>query len=178
MMGGGATLLIWMMTRAEFLLVVGAAFLLLVPLCIVIGFMSLRRNQLSPPHHIRTMALLLLANIPIAAAAVYAADAFYCSFTVVIVNRSDEPLHNLYVVAGGDTAQKRRLDPGDFFRVRLYPDGNSSPLVSCLDSSGERSISVDHYLTGMDDGHMKVLVLDEGHELEFRPIALRLFEAH
>ena len=92
------------------------------------------------------------------------------------MNQSGEPVHNLYVVAGGDTAGKTRLDPGESFRVRLYPYGNTTPMVSCKDSSGERTMSIDHYLTGIDDGHMTVSVLDESYDVEIRPLALRLFE--
>jgi hypothetical protein len=174
--GGSATLLLWMLTREPMLITVGMVFLVLMPVSVLLGMRAIRLDEVNPRPQLWAMGLLLLANFPIAAAEIYVADHFYSSFTALIVNRSSEPLHNLYIVAGSDTASGARLDPGESFRVRLHPHGNTRPLVSCRDSSGERTMVIDHYLTGIDDGHMTVSVLDESYEVEIRPIALRLFE--
>ncbi len=177
MLGGCATLLLWTLTRADFLMLVGLALLVTGPVFVLVGLHSVRHDQVTPRPRLWAMAVLLLANFPIAGAVVYAATAFYGSFTTQIVNHSNQPIHDIYVVAGDDTAQKSRLDPGESFHVRLYPNGNTVPFVSFRDSSGERSMSIDHYLTGVDDGHMTISVLDDECEVEIRPIALRLFES-
>ena len=110
----------------------------------------------------RVATLVLAANLPAAAFAVWAATGVMTSFTVTVRNESPRALEEVRVTGPGLQERIGRLDPGRSATVRVRPDGPGLLDVDWAGADGRESAAVETYVTSGLEGHVEVTVAAQG----------------
>jgi hypothetical protein len=166
---GLSVFLLWLLTRADGLMLLGVFVLFGGLAFFAVGVLALgrycwlafRESRLPARFWAATIAcaLLLLSNFPAAGAIMYAADALHSRYTVVVRNESGRPLEDVRVTGGGCEVVFGLIAPGDD-EQRSFWIQHDGVLRIRADGLAEQPIS--GYVTNGMGGRTTVTVRADG----------------
>lgn len=168
-----------MATRWEALVALGGLTLIVGPLLLLAAAMNLR----GAPDRRRgrrglAATLVLAANFPAAAFAVWAANDVMTSFTVTVRNESPRTLEEVLVTGPGLRERIGALEPGRSATVRIRPGGPGILDVEWTGEGGHESAAAETYVTSGLEGHIAVTVPAQGAPaVHHSPRALGWFQS-
>lgn len=160
--GGLGILALWMATRWDALPVLGGLTLIVGPVFVLVGALNLRAATGAPRRRRLAALLVLCANLPAAAFALWAAEGVMSSFTVTVRNESPRILREVVAVGPGIRERLGTLAPGETRTVRIVPQGPSSLQVEWLTEAGWQRADGDIYMTAGLEGHVEFVVRARG----------------
>ena len=172
---GVTTFLLWLLTEAGALMAIGFVTLLAGALLAFVGSVMLvvhvvgRFEDPRPPMRRRiaqafVVALLLLANFPIAYGIVQAVESINSSYHVTVVNAGTATIDSFVVTGPSFTTELGPVAPGKRKRVRLAPRGDGSITFAARRAGMTRSGTIDPYVSGPMTGGDHVVTLTDTAE--------------